>query len=86
MRATRDTPGLERLTGTTISSVLAARKTASATCELWSKMDTPRFRRRREYILAWELIRSHEGAKRIREWYEGILESRGFRDYAGRRI
>ena len=38
------------------------------------------------YVLASGGIRSHEGAKRIREWYEGILESRGFRDYAGRRI
>ena len=38
------------------------------------------------YVLASGAIRSHEGAKRIREWYEGILEGRGFRDYKGRPI
>jgi hypothetical protein len=38
------------------------------------------------YVLASGRIRSHEGAKHIREWYEGILAGKSFRDYAGRRI
>jgi hypothetical protein len=38
------------------------------------------------YVLASGRIRSHEGAQHIREWYEGILAGKGFRDYTGRRI
>jgi hypothetical protein len=38
------------------------------------------------YVLASGGTRSHKGAQRLREWYQGILDGRRFRDRGGRPI
>lgn len=38
------------------------------------------------YVLASGDLRSERGAIRLRDWYEGLLDGKRFRDYAGRSI
>lgn len=38
------------------------------------------------YVMSMGGLGSSRGSARLREWYEGILEGKSFRDYAGRKI